>query len=143
MSTSGLLAVKFIIQNIQSPRLIPVIATNASMSKSKDIRRSCCEFLDYILNNWPVSVLERHVAALQEAVKKGIQDADPDARVLARRYFIVVFFHSQLVTMFFFQSLPRFLPTFPVSRRSLVAIFRPHLQANIARGGNVGEFVQQ
>ncbi|XP_063908191.1 CLIP-associating protein isoform X3 [Zophobas morio] len=87
MSTSGIVTLRFIIQNIHSPRLIPIITSHAATSKSKDIRRSCCEFLDYILNNWPPHSLERHVAALQEAVKKGIADADPDARVSSRKAF--------------------------------------------------------
>jgi CLIP-associating protein 1/2 len=85
MSTSGIVTLKFIIQNIHSSRLIPIIANHAATSKSKDIRRNCCEFLDYILNNWPSHSLERHVAALQETVKKGIADADPDARVSSRK----------------------------------------------------------
>ncbi|XP_068894094.1 CLIP-associating protein 1-A isoform X5 [Tenebrio molitor] len=87
MSTSGIVTLKFIIQNIHSSRLIPIIANHAATSKSKDIRRNCCEFLDYILNNWPSHSLERHVAALQETVKKGIADADPDARVSSRKAF--------------------------------------------------------
>lgn len=85
MSTSAIVTLRFIIQNIHSPRLIPIITTNAATSKSKDIRRACCEFLDYILNNWPTHSLEKHVAALQEAVKKGIADADPEARVSSRK----------------------------------------------------------
>ncbi|XP_008196426.1 CLIP-associating protein isoform X5 [Tribolium castaneum] len=87
MSTSGIVTLRFIIQNIHSPRLIPIITTHAATSKSKDIRRYCCEFLDYILNNWPTHSLEKHVAALQEAVKKGIADADPEARVSSRKAF--------------------------------------------------------
>jgi len=35
---------------------------------------------------WPTPTLERHVATLQDAIKKGITDADSDARLLARKY---------------------------------------------------------
>lgn len=86
MSTAGAVTVRFIILNTHSSRFIPIITTNATQSKSKDIRRSCCEFLDLMLSHWPTYPLEKHVAALQEAVKKGIADADPDARVISRRF---------------------------------------------------------
>lgn len=85
MATSGLITVKFIIQNTHSPRLIPIITNNAHKSKSKDIRRACCEFLEIMLTHWPTHPLEKHIAALQEAVKKGIADADPEARVSSRK----------------------------------------------------------
>ena len=53
--------------------------------QSKEIRRHCCEFLDQLLHTWPTSCLEKHVAILQDAIKKGIADADPDARQIARK----------------------------------------------------------
>lgn len=87
MATAGMMTVKFIIQNTHSPRFIPIIANNACTSKSKDIRRSCCEFLEMMLTLWPTHSLERHVALLQEALKKGIADADPEARLSSRRAF--------------------------------------------------------
>lgn len=86
MATAGQVTVRFIIQNTHSPRLIQPITSNAMTSKSKDIRRSCCEFIELMLTTWPTHPLERHVAALQEAVKKGIADADSEARVISRRY---------------------------------------------------------
>lgn len=86
MASAGTVTVRFIILNTHSARLIPIITTNAATSKSKDIRRACCEFLEIMLAQWPAYPLEKHVAALQEAVKKGIADADPDARVISRRF---------------------------------------------------------
>jgi len=50
------------------------------------LRRQCCEFIDLLLQTWPTSVLERQSSALYEAIKKGISDADPDARLNSRRY---------------------------------------------------------
>lgn len=85
MSTSGDVTVKFIIRHIHSPRLIPIITSNATTSKSKEIRRSCCEFIEIIMTHWPTHPLEKHVALLQECVKKGVADADPEARVLSRK----------------------------------------------------------
>ena len=48
--------------------------------------RQCCEFMLMMVQLWPTQTLERHVATLQDAIKKGINDPDPDARLLARRY---------------------------------------------------------
>ncbi|XP_065166997.1 CLIP-associating protein isoform X3 [Atheta coriaria] len=87
MATSGHTCVRFIIQYTQSPRLIPIITSNLQNSKSKDIRRSCCEFLEVILSYWPAYPLEKHIALLQEAVKRGIGDADSEARVISRKAF--------------------------------------------------------
>lgn len=85
MATSGLLTVRFIIQNTHSPRLIPIITYNAQKSKSKEIRKSCCDFLELMLTHWPRHSLERHLTTLQEAVKAGIADADPEARNSSRK----------------------------------------------------------
>merc|ERR1719334_2312494 len=86
MATSGLVCLRFIIQNTYSPRFIPIICGYVS-SKSKEIRRHICEFLDQLLHTWPPHALEKHVAMLQEAIKKGVADADPDARTFARKAF--------------------------------------------------------
>jgi len=47
--------------------------------------RQCCEFIDLLLQTWPTAVLERQNSALYEVIKKGISDADPDARLNSRR----------------------------------------------------------
>lgn len=71
-------------QYTPSPRLIPLIINNLN-SKSKEIRKNCCEFLELVLYHWPTHSLERHITILQEALRKGIADADPDARVSSRK----------------------------------------------------------
>ncbi|CAN7983080.1 unnamed protein product, partial [Ixodes hexagonus] len=86
MSTSGIVTIRFIIEHTHASRLIPVITLNLS-SKSKEIRKLCFEFLDQLLHTWPTHTLERHIAILQEAIKKGISDADPEARAYARKAF--------------------------------------------------------
>ncbi|XP_067131024.1 CLIP-associating protein 1-A-like isoform X3 [Centruroides vittatus] len=86
MSTAGIVTIRFIIQHTHANRLIPILTYNAS-SKSKDIRRSCCEFLDQLLHTWPTHTLEKHTSLLQEAIKKGINDADPEARAFSRKAF--------------------------------------------------------
>ncbi|KAL1513059.1 hypothetical protein ABEB36_002537 [Hypothenemus hampei] len=87
MATSGEVAVKYIIKHIHSPRLIPIITSNATTSKSKEIRRACCEFIEIMLTQWPAHPLEKHVALLQDCVKKGVADADPEARGSSRKAF--------------------------------------------------------
>jgi len=41
---------------------------------------------------WPTQALERHVASLQDAIKKGISDPDADARLLSRKYVETTYF---------------------------------------------------
>ena len=64
MSTSGIVAMRFIIQNTFSQRFLPIICSNIS-SKSRDIRRHCCEFLDQLLHTWPTATLVRKYLILQ------------------------------------------------------------------------------
>ena len=85
MSTSGVVAVRFIIQNTHYARLIPII-TNHVSSKSREIRRACSDFLEQLLTSWPTQALERHVAVIQEAVRRGVSDADSEVRATGRRY---------------------------------------------------------
>ena len=84
MSTAGTVCIRFVIGHVSTPRLIPIL-TIQSGSKSKEIRRSAMEFLDQLLHTWPTHTLEKHVALIQEAIRKGISDADPDARAFARK----------------------------------------------------------
>ncbi|KAL4229385.1 CLIP-associating protein 1 [Mactra antiquata] len=86
MSTSGIVCIRFIFQYTFASRLIPVV-TNNFTSKANVIRRYCCEFLNQILHTWPTHILEKHIAILQEAIKKGISDADSEARAFARKSF--------------------------------------------------------
>uniref|UniRef100_A0A8C9XXK8 Cytoplasmic linker associated protein 2 n=1 Tax=Sander lucioperca TaxID=283035 RepID=A0A8C9XXK8_SANLU len=66
------------------PRLIPLITSNCT-SKSVSVRRRGYEFLDLLLQEWQTHSLERHMAVLVESIKKGIRDADSEARVEARK----------------------------------------------------------
>ncbi|XP_045059032.1 CLIP-associating protein 1 isoform X11 [Desmodus rotundus] len=84
MATSGVVAVRLIIRHTHIPRLIPVITSNCT-SKSVAVRRRCFEFLDLLLQEWQTHSLERHISVLAETIKKGIQDADSEARIEARK----------------------------------------------------------
>ncbi|KAK7125102.1 hypothetical protein R3I94_019221 [Phoxinus phoxinus] len=87
MATSGTAAIRIIIRHTHVPRLIPLIASNCT-SKSVAVRRRCYEFLDLLLQEWQTHSLERHAAVLVESIKKGIKDADSEARVEARKAYL-------------------------------------------------------
>lgn len=89
MASAGTVSIRFIIAHTHSARLVPILTSHMT-SKSKDIRRAMCEFLDQLLHTWPTHILEKHVALIQIAVSNGIKDADPDARAYSRKY---VYFH--------------------------------------------------
>ncbi|KAF7213734.1 transcript variant X24 [Nothobranchius furzeri] len=84
MATSGMAAIRLILRHTHYPRLIPIITSNCT-SKSVAVRRRCYEFLDLMLQEWQTNTLERHVAVLTETIKKGIHDADSEARSIARK----------------------------------------------------------
>ncbi|XP_067265715.1 CLIP-associating protein 1a isoform X7 [Chanodichthys erythropterus] len=84
MATSGMAAIRLILRHTHFPRLIPIITSNCT-SKSVAVRRRCYEFLDLLLQEWQTHTLERHVAVLTETIKKGIHDADSEARSVARK----------------------------------------------------------
>ena len=86
MATSGIVCIRFILQYTHSHRLLPHI-TSGLASKSSIIRRQTCEFLNQILQTWPTHVLEKQIANLQDAIKRGINDADSEARAFSRKGF--------------------------------------------------------
>ncbi|XP_030310610.1 CLIP-associating protein 1 isoform X3 [Calypte anna] len=94
MATSGVVAVRLIIRHTHIPRLIPIITSNCT-SKSVAVRRRCYEFLDLLLQEWQTHSLERHISVLAETIKKGIHDADSEARIEARKCYWG--FHSHFI----------------------------------------------
>uniref|UniRef100_A0AAR2IVY7 TOG domain-containing protein n=1 Tax=Pygocentrus nattereri TaxID=42514 RepID=A0AAR2IVY7_PYGNA len=82
MATSGVAAIRLIIRHTHYHRLIPIMTISCT-SKSVAVRR--IHFYQYLL--WPIcffSVL-RHVSVLRETIKKGVHDADSEARSVARK----------------------------------------------------------
>ncbi|XP_078460106.1 CLIP-associating protein 2-like [Lampetra planeri] len=84
MATSGLVAIRLILKNTHAPRLTPIVCSNAA-SKAVSVRRRSFEFLDLMFQEWQTAALERHVGLLVDTVRKGITDADSDARLEARK----------------------------------------------------------
>lgn len=86
MASSGIVTVRFILENTHSPRLLPLI-TGSLSSKSNITRKCICEFLEIIFREWPANILEKHLGILRDSLKRGIYDADQEARLFSRRAF--------------------------------------------------------
>uniref|UniRef100_A0A6M2DJN9 Putative microtubule associated-protein orbit n=1 Tax=Xenopsylla cheopis TaxID=163159 RepID=A0A6M2DJN9_XENCH len=87
ISSAGTLTLKYIIRYVHSPKLIPPILQNIIISKSKDVRSTLCDILSELLEQWSTNCLEKNVIPIKDAIKKGIGDADPDARKYSRKAF--------------------------------------------------------
>lgn len=85
ISSAGTLALKYVIRYTHVPKLLPIITTNLMQSKSKEIRSCLCEILGLIFEEWPTKALERNSTLMRDAIKKGISDADAEARRQSRR----------------------------------------------------------
>ncbi|XP_035030593.2 CLIP-associating protein 1a isoform X32 [Hippoglossus stenolepis] len=104
MATSGVVTIRLILRNTHYPRLIPIITSNCA-AKSVAVRRRCFEFLDLMLQEWHTNTLERHVAVLTETLKKGIHDADSEARSIARKCYWGFHAHYSREAEHLFQAL--------------------------------------
>uniref|UniRef100_A0A8D0AMX5 Cytoplasmic linker associated protein 1a n=1 Tax=Sander lucioperca TaxID=283035 RepID=A0A8D0AMX5_SANLU len=81
IATSGMAAIRLIlrVRHPQGRFCVYVMVLLCPVS------RRCYEFLDLMLQEWQTNTLERHVAVLTETIKKGIHDADSEARSIARK----------------------------------------------------------
>lgn len=80
ISSAGTLALKYVIRYTHVPKLLPIMTSNLMQSKSKDIRSALCELLNMVFEEWPTKALEKNQLLLRDALKKGISDADAEAR---------------------------------------------------------------
>ncbi|XP_058839049.1 CLIP-associating protein isoform X2 [Topomyia yanbarensis] len=80
ISSAGTIALKYVIKYTHAPKLVPIITQNLMQSKSKDIRSTLCEVMILLFEEWPTKALERNSLLLRDALRKGIADADSDAR---------------------------------------------------------------
>ncbi|XP_077060334.1 CLIP-associating protein 1-B-like isoform X2 [Siphateles boraxobius] len=104
MATSGMAAIRLIIRHTHYPRLIPIMTSNCT-SKSVAVRRRCYEFLDLLLQEWQTHSLERNIAVLMETIKKGVHDADSEARSVARKCYWGFHAHFSKEAEHLFQAL--------------------------------------
>ena len=54
-------------------------------SKSRTTRSNIFQFLEQLLHVWPFHTLDGHQGIVQEALRVGLSDADPDTRSWARK----------------------------------------------------------
>ncbi|KAK2565032.1 CLIP-associating protein 1 [Acropora cervicornis] len=73
-------------KNTHAHRLVPIFSNNMT-SKSSIIRRRCCEYIDLLLVHWDTSTIKPRISEIEEAIRKGISDADVEARATMRRAF--------------------------------------------------------
>ncbi|KAF2345739.1 CLASP N-terminal domain, partial [Trinorchestia longiramus] len=85
MATSGTVCIRFLIHNVHHHKIIPILVRELTTSKSKEIRRNCCEFLNQLVHTWPTHAMDRNSVILGDAIKKGICDADSEARSFSRK----------------------------------------------------------
>lgn len=85
ISSAGTLALKYVVRYSHVPKLLPIMTSNLMQSKSKDIRSTLCEILTMVFEEWPTRALEKNQLLLRDALKKGISDADAEARRHSRR----------------------------------------------------------
>lgn len=85
IATAGTIALKYVIKYTHASKLIPIITQNLMQSKSKDIRSTMCDIMRLIFEEWSTKSMEKFAIPLKEAIKKGIPDADSDARKFSRR----------------------------------------------------------
>lgn len=87
ISSSGTIALKYVMKFSPSAKLVPIITQNLLQSKSKDIRASLSEVMVTMFEDWPTKMLEKNAQTLRDVVRKGLQDADVDARRHSRKAF--------------------------------------------------------
>uniref|UniRef100_A0A8C3APF9 Cytoplasmic linker associated protein 1a n=1 Tax=Cyclopterus lumpus TaxID=8103 RepID=A0A8C3APF9_CYCLU len=68
------------------PTLLNLVPNSAKVMATSGVATILSfHFLDLMLQEWHTNTLERHVAVLTETIKKGIHDADSEARSIARK----------------------------------------------------------
>ncbi|XP_045530790.1 CLIP-associating protein isoform X2 [Pieris brassicae] len=85
VSSAGTICVRYIVIYVHSPRLVPVMTTNLTTNKSKEIRSTLSEVLVLLLDKWSPVAIEKQHHAISEAIKKACVDADSTARNHGRR----------------------------------------------------------
>ncbi|CAK1549063.1 unnamed protein product [Leptosia nina] len=85
VSSAGTVCVRYIVTYVHSPRLIPVLTTNLTTHKSKEIRSTLSEVLVLVLERWPPQTIEKQQQVIHEAIRRACVDADSTARNHGRR----------------------------------------------------------
>jgi len=86
ISTSGTVALRYIITHTHATKLVPLILAGTE-SKAKDIRRHTYELLVILLSQWEFFYLDKHGQLIHNVIKRGLSDADAEARSFSRKAF--------------------------------------------------------
>ncbi|CAG7826096.1 unnamed protein product [Allacma fusca] len=87
VTITGSGTISIIYEYVPSWRLIPPLQAQMNSSKSKEVRRAICSVLKIILTHWPHSTIQKQAMPFHDIMKKGLGDADADARTMAREAF--------------------------------------------------------
>ncbi|CAH0688475.1 unnamed protein product [Chilo suppressalis] len=85
VSSAGTICVRYIVLYVHSPRLVPVIVTNLTTNKSKEIRSTLSEVLVLLLEKWSPLSVEKQQQVVRDAIRRACVDADSTARTYGRR----------------------------------------------------------
>ncbi|XP_050359201.1 CLIP-associating protein [Nymphalis io] len=85
VSSAGTVCVRYIVTYVHAPRLVPVLATNLTTNKSKEIRATLGEVLVLLLERWSPSAVEKQQAVMRDAIRRVCADADGAARNYGRK----------------------------------------------------------
>ncbi|CAH2056542.1 unnamed protein product, partial [Iphiclides podalirius] len=85
VSSAGTVCLRYIVTYVHSPRLIPVLTTNLTTNKSKEIRSSLSELLVLVLERWAIGTVEKQQQVVRDAIRRACADADSTARNYGRR----------------------------------------------------------
>ncbi|CAH3196192.1 unnamed protein product, partial [Porites evermanni] len=78
MATSGHACIRFILKvSLQTPVSLWICF----------LYRRCCDYIDLFLVHWDASTIKPRISEIEEALRKGISDADAEARSATRRAF--------------------------------------------------------
>jgi len=86
VSLTGGSTIVLVYESIPSWRLLPPLQVQMQ-SKSKEVRRAVCMVLKMILGTWNPTVIQKHGNLFHEIMKKGLSDADAEARNSTREGF--------------------------------------------------------
>ena len=78
-----------VLQHTQAPKLLRQSLEVGVGDRDPRLRARCMEYTTIMLQCWSTPAIEKSIAAVDDAIRKGMTDANSDARSAARRSFWV------------------------------------------------------
>ena len=76
-----------VLQHTQAPKLLRQSLEVGVGDRDPRLRARCMEYTTIMLQCWSTPAIEKSIAAVDDAIRKGMTDANSDARSAARRSF--------------------------------------------------------